>query len=413
MPSKHAILSPSSSKRWLTCPPSARLESMVPSRDTIYTQEGTIAHAIAETILNAHLCFGLKTYLGFSRTMDYVQGAANLDNDMARFYLDEITELRGQASGLGLDFDEMADIVCDKYVAIVWEEYQRQLGEDPGAQLIVEAELKLDDFIPEGFGSSDAVIISEGLLQVFDLKYGKGVRVDAEMNTQMLCYALGAYCGPAELYDIKRVAMHIVQPRLDHHSVWNIFSVQLFAWATNILKPAAEAAFHGMGETVAGEHCKFCRVAAKCPALRNASHAVSNQPVELLSDEEIAAELGRFPQIKSWMDAVETYALNQAMQGETFPGFKMVEGRSLRKITDSEKAIDILKEAGFEESAYLKPRELETISTLEKRLRKKTFNELLGGLVVKPQGKPALVPEDDPRPVFVPDGAASFNDINV
>ena len=197
MPSEHALLSPSSSARWIACPPSARLEAQVPEKDTVYTREGTIAHAMAEAILKGALESGLQTWPD-----DYSLLVSLGGPDLLRCYND--------AEGECLDPSEMMQTVADNYCRTVWEDYQKALSEDPEAQLFIEQKLKLADYVPEGFGSSDAVLIYGHTLGVYDLKYGKGVRVSAIGNSQMMCYALGALLGPGELYDIFQVAMTII-----------------------------------------------------------------------------------------------------------------------------------------------------------------------------------------------------------
>jgi hypothetical protein len=293
----------------------------------------------------------------------------------------------------------MAETVYDHYVRPVYEAYLGAKLQDPDAELLIEARLKLSEFIPEGFGSSDAVLIYGRTLEVFDLKYGKGVKVDAEHNAQMMCYALGAYCGPGETYDIADVRMTIIQPRLRHESSWAITAPDLLLWAHNSLKPAAQLAFRGEGEQVPGEHCRFCKVAAKCRALADYTLRVTKEKTEpgVMTLEEIAALLPHFSTIKSWISSVEEFALEAALEGDTIPGYKVVEGRSLRKISDPHKAMELLEGAGFEPGAYLKPAELKTITDLEKTLTKKGFKTLLGDLVIKPEGKPTLVEESDPR----------------
>ena len=358
----------------------------MPEKDTAYTREGTIAHAMAERILLYMLSEDLRQV---PDSYGFLVSAAPV------VLKDEIA----QAEAEGLDWKEMAETVYDHYCRIVFEAYLGAKLEDPDAVLLVEARLKLTEFIPEGFGSSDAVIIYGTSLEVFDLKYGKGVKVEADENPQMMCYALGAYCGPGETYDIADVRMTILQPRLRHESSWAITAPDLLHWAHNSLKPAAQLAFRGEGEQVPGEHCRFCKVAAKCRALADYTLRVTKEKTEpgVMTLEEIAALLPHFSTIKSWISSVEEYALEAALEGDTVPGYKVVEGRSLRKISDPRKAMELLEGAGFEPGVYLKPAELKTITDLEKTLTKKGFKTLLGDLVIKPEGKPTLVEESDPR----------------
>ena len=382
----HALLAPSSAKRWMTCTPSARLEALMPEKDTAYTREGTIAHAMAEQILRYMLSEDL---LEVPESFGFLTSAAPV----------VLKEQIAQAETEGLDWKEMAETVYDHYCRLVYEAYLGAKLEDPEAVLLVEARLKLTEFIPEGFGSSDAVIIYGSSLEVFDLKYGKGVKVDAERNPQMMCYALGAYCGPGELYDITTVRMTIVQPRLRHESSWAIKATDLVSWAIDELAPAAKKAFNGEGPQTPGEHCRFCKVAAQCKALADHTLSVTEKTTEpgLMTLEEIAGLLPHFDTIKSWISSVEEYALEAALEGDKIPGYKIVEGRSLRKISDSLQAQQRLSAGGWQPDDYLKPRELKTIGDLEKMLTKKGFKTLLGDLVIKPEGKPTLVEEADPR----------------
>jgi len=384
MPTAHALLSPSSSKRWMTCSPSARACESVPRQDTPYTLEGTLAHSVAEMTLNYLLleqAEALPTTEDMLSRMDF----SGLDTD-------------------GIDITEMFVTVYEGYVCIVYAEYLSDKAQDPDTELQVEAELKLDSFIPEGFGSSDAVIITDNRLRVFDLKYGKGVKVEATANSQMMCYALGALYGPGEPYLISWVEMTIIQPRLHHISSYELRAETLSDWGHQVLKPAAEKAFRGEGEYIAGDHCRFCPVAHKCKALaRYAESSVSaGSAPTLMTAEEVGQSLLKLDTIKAWISAIEEYALNECLEGRPIPGWKVVEGRSVRKITDVSGAVSTLVKLGWDEEQCYKPRELHTITELERMVGKKNFPDVLGAYVVKPQGKPTLAQESDPRPVFSP-----------
>ena len=384
----HALLAPSSAKRWMTCTPSARLEATRPNKDTAYTREGTIAHAMAESILRNLLKSEPKT---FPEAGLYFET-----------YGTEIAEFCRTCEREGLDWREMAETVYENYCRLVYEAYLGAKLEDPEAVLLIEAKLRLAEFIPEGFGSSDAVLIYKDTLEVFDLKYGKGVKVEAEENAQMMCYALGAYCGQGEFYDIANVRMTIIQPRLKHESSWGMTAPDLLNWAHNELKPAALKAWKGEGEQTPGDHCKFCKVAAQCKALADYTLKVSEDKTEpgLMSLDDIARILPHFATIKSWISSVEEFALEAALEGDTIPGYKVVEGRSVRKLSNTDEAIQRLEGAGIPAENYLKPAELKTITDLEKTLTKKGFKTILGDLVIKPEGKPTLVEEADPREPF-------------
>lgn len=384
----HALLAPSSAKRWMTCTPSARLEAAVPNKDTAYTREGTIAHAMAEGILRNLLRSEPQS---FPEAGQYFETYGN-----------EIAEFCRTAEREGLDWREMAETVYENYCRLVYEAYLGAKLEDPDAVLLIESKLQLAEFIPEGFGSSDAVLIYGDTLEVFDLKYGKGVKVDAEENAQMMCYALGAYCGQGEFYDIANVRMTIIQPRLRHESSWAMSAPDLLNWAHNTLKPAALMAWKGDGQQTPGEHCRFCRVAAQCKALADYTLRVTEDKTEpgLMSLDDIAKLLPHFSTIKSWISSVEEFALEAALEGDIIPGFKVVEGRSVRKISNVAEAMARLEGNGIPAENYLKPAELKTITDLEKTLTKKGFKTILGDLVIKPEGKPTLVEESDPREPF-------------
>lgn len=398
MPTSHALLAPSASKRWMACPPSARIESLLPEKDTVYSREGTIAHSVAE--------FMLRRYRD-----RHLLPASDIWQEQQAWGEEEWINLASEATLQGFDFKEIVETVHENYVKVVMEDYLTAQAPFSDAQLFVEAPLKLGAFIPEGFGSSDAVIIYNSTLQVYDLKYGKGVRVSAKDNPQMRCYALGAMCGPAELMDIKTVIMTIVQPRLQHVSSEALTAEQLYVWGVNVLKPAAEKAWEGKGEPVPGEHCHFCKAAAQCPALRQMAEetAATGRKPELMSPEELSDCLTKLPVIKDWVSALEEHALAKAMDGETIPGWKVVAGRSIRKISDPGAVEEVLLRAGFEPENYLKW-ELKGISDLERLVGKKSFATLLGQYVVKPQGKPTLAPIDDPRPEYS-QAEADFNNV--
>ena len=371
----------------------------MPEKDTAYTREGTIAHAVAETMLLHLLSIEAEA------VPDYADFMLSGGEPQLLNHINDCNEEK-------LDWRELSETVYDNYVRLVYEAYLGAKLEDPDAVLLVEAKLRLAEYIPEGFGSSDAVLIYGDTLEVFDLKYGKGVKVEAENNAQMMCYALGAYCGPAELYDISKVRMTIIQPRLRHESSWALNIIHLLYWAEVHLKPAAKKAFKGEGLQTPGEHCRFCKVAAQCKALASHTLRITESKTEpgLMTLDEIAHLLPSFDTIKKWITAVEEFALEQALNGETVPGFKVVEGRSIRKISSNAEAINRLKAAGFQPDSYFKTPELKTITDLEKMLTKKGFNAILGDLVIKPEGKPTLVEISDSRPALSKAGN-DFKDI--
>lgn len=378
----HALLSPSSSSRWLNCTPSARLEEKVEDKGSEYAEQGTCAHALCECKLR------------------------HLLNEETLESINEFKLLRDKW------YDTEMENCANDYVEIVWNKYQEALKSDRRARLLVEQQLNFSSWIPNSFGTADAEIVTENTMEVIDFKYGKGVEVSAVKNTQMMIYALGAL-GDYDLdYDIKEVHMTIVQPRLHNVSEWTISADELKAWADTTLRERANMAFAGEGEQKAGEWCKFCKVKARCAVLANNAVAAYTQHTDktLITDEEMPSILGLIPAIKSWCTAVEDYATAMAIDGHKWKGFKLVEGRSVRKVTDPDGLSSRLEYAGY--SDIYKPAELKSIGDLERMIGRKTFFELSDGFIDKPVGKPTLVSEDDKRPeINVNSAIEDFKDL--
>ena len=356
----HAVLSASASHRWLMCTPSARLERNFEDTTSPYAEEGTKAHALAE-----------KTLTGFLKN--------------------------GKSQAEYPENIEMQEAV-QRYVDVCIEKINgaRQISKD--SQVKVEQRLDFSNWVPEGFGTGDMVIISDEFLEIIDLKYGKGVPVSAINNSQMRLYALGMFDAYGYLYGADEVRMTIVQPRLDSISTETISVKDLLAWGEEV-KEKAKIAFAGKGEFCAGAHCRFCKARHTCRA--HADYELKNIKEDLqapeLEDFEISDILLRAKGIKTWLDGLEAYALGKALDGYDWPGMKLVEGRSNRKITDDSKAVHILVEAGYNPDDIYKPQALRSITDLEKLCGKKTFSELLSGVIEKPPGKPTLVSEKDKR----------------
>ena len=398
MPTDHALLAPSASKRWLACTPSARVEALLPDRVTPYAEEGTIAHAVAENLLYYYKAAELIAVYDdpWEHFNEFAIGRPLLNG------------LRAAAADKGFDFREILETVHDYYVKVVWEDFVKARAIDKDATLLVEQRVDLSDFVPESFGSSDAIIIFGRFLKVYDLKYGRGVRVSAKDNPQMRLYALGALWGPGETYPIDAIAMTIIQPRLHSVSLDTIGVQELAQWTAEVLVPAARKAFEGVGDFVPGEHCEFCRAKATCGALAEYTSRVvaSYGPTEGLSAEEIGAVLEKLPVIESWIAGVRQHAQRTLEDGGSIPGWKLVEGRSTRKILKEAEARQILQQAGFQQWDYDKI-ELRGITDLTRLVGDaKTFNTLLGHLVERQPGKPALAPESDPRAPYSPASSA-------
>lgn len=356
----HAILSASASSRWLHCTPSARLERKFPDASSPYALEGSRAHERAEYFLNRFL----KT---------------------------------GDSNVLIREDVEMNDAV-QAYVNICVEKINEARTASPDAQIKVEQRLDFSRWVPEGFGTGDMVMVSDKYFEIVDLKYGKGVPVSAVNNSQMRLYALGMYEAFGYLYGADEVRMTIVQPRLDSVSTETISVDDLLAWGEEV-KKKAKIAFKGEGEFCAGGHCRFCKARNTCRA--HAEYELKNVKEDLqtseLEDFEISDILLRAKGIKTWLDGLEAYALGKALDGYDWPGMKLVEGRSNRKITDDTIAANNLLNAGFGAEAIYKPRALRSITDLEKLCGKKMFSELMSGVIEKPPGKPTLVSADDKR----------------
>lgn len=369
MPGQHALLSPSSAHRWLHCTPAPRLEATEEEKSSSFADEGTLAHAIC--------AMKLKLWLK--------QPTADEEIEVARYAKYHTGEM---------------DDYTDTYVSIVLEKYAKAKQKTKDAKLLIETRLDFTEFIPESFGTGDAVIIADGTMEVIDFKYGKGVRVEAYQNPQMMIYALGALSKFSFDYRIDNVKMTIVQPRIDNISEYELHITDLWEWAEFTLRPKAKMAYKGEGEQKPGDWCQFCKVKARCRKLAKLADESCNWHTDprLISKEEMEGLLPQLPVIKTWLTGVEEFALEQALGGTSFKGYKVVEGRSIRKIAEPEVVACILNSEGYSDEAIFKPEELKGISDLEKVVGKKKFNELCGEYIVKPQGKPTLVPESDKRP---------------
>lgn len=381
--SSHALLSPSASHRWLHCTAAPRLEEGIKDEGSDYAAEGTLAHA--------YCAMKLKEFLG-------------LPTDGEK---EEIAALQ-EKYGTG----EMSEYT-DTYATIVLEKFNAARAVTPDAQLLVETRLDFSDYVPEAFGTADAIIIADGTMEIIDFKYGKGVKVSAVENPQMLIYALGAYVRFAFEYRIDNLRATIVQPRIDNLSEYEITVEELTSWASNVLTPAAEKAYKGEGPQTPGSWCQFCKVKNQCRALASKCKDVVAVDPKLITPEELAKDvLPMVPIVKTWISGVEEFALAQALSGVQLPGWKIVEGRSIRKITDTDSVADALAKSGYTQSDIYKPVEMRTITELEKLVGKKQFAALCGEWVNKPQGKPTLAPESDKRKAIDP-AADDFKDVNV
>ena len=363
-PKGHAVLSASSSERWLNCPPSARLCEAYEDKGSDYAAEGTDAHALCE--------FRLKQALGIP--------AENPIENLS-WYSEEMEEC---AAG---------------YVAYVTEllETAKQTCSDP--VVMIEQRVDFSRWVQSGYGTADLILIADGTLNICDYKHGKGVEVSAERNPQMMLYALGALEIFDGIYDIDTVRMTIFQPRKSNVSVHEMEKADLLEWADTELTQKAQLAYEGQGEFHCGEWCRFCKAKAECRERAEANLALARYDFEepaLLGDDEIADILGKVDALTAWAADVKEYALQQAVSGKEWTGWKLVEGRSNRKYTSEAAVAATVEGAGFDPYE----RKVLGITAMQKLLGKSRFEELLAPYIEKPQGKPTLVPESDKRPAM-------------
>lgn len=362
--SSHALLSASASHRWLNCPPSARLCENYEDKGSDYAAEGTDAHSLCE--------YRLKL-------------ALNIPSE------DPIPNLRW--------YSEEMEECADGYVSYVLEQVEaaRQLCSDP--IVLIEQRVDFSRWVKDGFGTADNIIISDGKLKICDYKHGRGIEVSAVENPQMMCYALGALELFDCIYDINTVSMTIYQPRRDNVSTYEMSKEDLYRWADEVLKPAADLAFAGEGKFLCGEWCGFCKAKSECRAraaenMKLAKYDFKQPP--LLTDAEIEDILAHVDELVSWASDIKEYALKQAISGKNWAGWKLVEGRSNRKYTNEAAVAKTVENAGLD--PYEK--KVLGVTAMQKLLGKARFDELLSPYIEKPQGKPTLVPESDKRPAM-------------
>lgn len=377
MPGRHAVLSPSSAARWLNCPPSARLNEKLIERfgdeSSPFAEEGTKAHSLGE----------IKLRLA--------------NGEINEFMYRSRRELLG-------DIPKEMDDATDYYRDLVLEKLYSARRVDPSAQLFVEQRLNMTPWVPECFGTGDAVIVSEGILEVCDLKYGKGVPVSALNNPQARLYGLGATEAFGALYDFTRVRNTIIQPRLDSVTDETLKREELFQWGEE-LKPIARQAFEGKGEFKSGDHCRFCKARAICSArVAEAMHVFEQggSDVATIPDEQIPGILSHLDVFESWAKDLRAYALSQALRGVEYKGYILTRGRRPgRKWKNEDATIDQLARAGLTEEQYMK-HELKSPAEIEKLMGKAGFNATMTDLLYQGEGKLELMPEDCGRVAYDP-----------
>ena len=365
----HSELGPSSSERWLKCTPSAMLSAQFQDKPSVYAEEGTFLHELCE--------LKLHRYLG-DMTKDVIerQYAEHRDND---FYSDEA--------------EEVTDVYVNHCIEVI--EAIRLSCPDP--YIAVEHRLDFSEYVPDGFGTGDFIAIADGVIEVIDFKGGRGVRVNADHNSQLMLYGLGALLEFDPLYDIKTVRMTIVQPRLQNISSFEMDADELIKWADGYLHPRALLAQKGEGEFCAGDHCRWCKARHTCRArseyFMQLARRDFKQP-DLLTDEEIADMMPVAEALNNWVQDLLAFATQQAVEGKQWAGYKLVAGRTVRKYTNEAEVIKACTDAGYTD---IYKTSLLGVGDLEKRMGRKAFREVLGKLVYKPEDTPTLVPVSDPR----------------
>lgn len=363
----HALLSASSSHRWLECPPSAVANEAYPNQDTAFTQEGTLAHEVAEAMARARV----------------IEGRQEPD----------ILELPEGFT------KEMID--C----AIEYADYIDEHKKSNHAIVLLEQRVDFSPWVPDGFGTCDCIIIQDGTLTIIDYKYGQGVAVSATNNPQMKLYALGALNDYGVAMDVKKVELHIFQPRLNNISTDNLTVEELMQWAEKTVKPTAEKAIKGKGKYSPGEHCRFCQHGGKCRALTKLcteyleTHGL-RVSLPVLAPHEVADVLRMEPMVTLWLKKVKEQALTTLMNGEELPGYKLVEGKlGNRKWRNDREVFDLLTEAGYDDTEITETKVLSP-SQMDKAIGKKKVAELLEGLIERAPGAPTIAPITDKRPAY-------------
>jgi len=373
----HALLSASGASRWIACTPSPRLEENFENKSSSFAEEGTLAHEFAE--------FFLRCFTGDKDGSDAIEDLEILRNQ--EHYSDDM------------------ELYIEKHTDYVLQQFTEAKRLTPDAVLLIEKKVDITHLIEEGFGTCDVIIIADGTMEVIDLKYGMGIRVSAEDNSQLKLYASGALEEYEMLYDIHTVRLTITQPRMDSISSWEISTEDLIKWGQEVVKPKALEAYAGAGEQVVGDHCHFCRAAPKCKAQlelakATAQKAFTDDEVQLISDEELIDMYAKIPLVKKWFDKVTDHLYQEALDGKKWEGYKLVDGQSRRGWLDEDKAAEILYENTSLTGTMIYNSKLKGIGDIEKLVGEKEFPVLLGEVVGFKKTAPSLVPESDKRPAL-------------
>ena len=367
--STHAFLSPSASHRWLMCPPSAKLNAALPDQTSPYAKQGTDAHELCAYLVEKALGRDVKDP---TENLDY--------------------------------YDEEMQMCAEGYAEFVMQELELARQTCPDTEVLIEQKVDFSKWVEGGKGTADCILLSDGTAEIIDYKNGLGVMVSSESeefggNPQLMCYSLGVIDMFDGIYNIDTIRMAIYQPRTDNLSVYEMSKADLLKWADEVLAPTAALAMKGEGEFKAGSHCQFCKCKATCRKRAEFNLEMAQYDFAMpdtLEDHEVEAILMKVDQLTSWADDVKEYALNQALQGKEYENFKVVEGRSVRKYTDEDAVAFAVKDAGFDPFE----KKLLGITAMTSLLGKKKFEDLLGGMIMKPPGKPTLVPKSDKRPAL-------------
>ena len=367
--STHAFLSPSASHRWLMCPPSAKLNAALPDQTSPYAKQGTDAHELCAYLVEKTLGRDVKDP---TENLDY--------------------------------YDEEMQMCAEGYAEFVMQELELARQTCPDTEVLIEQKVDFSKWVEGGKGTADCILLSDGTAEIIDYKNGLGVMVSSESeefggNPQLMCYSLGVIDMFDGIYNIDTIRMAIYQPRRDNLSVYEMSKADLLKWADEVLAPTAALAMKGEGEFKAGSHCQFCKCKATCRKRAEFNLEMAQYDFAMpdtLEDHEVEAILMKVDQLTSWADDVKEYALNQALQGKEYENFKVVEGRSVRKYTDEDAVAFAVKDAGFDPFE----KKLLSITAMTSLLGKKKFEDLLGGMIMKPPGKPTLVPKSDKRPAL-------------
>lgn len=364
----HALLSASSSHRWLECPASAVAAEAYPQQETEFTREGTLAHEVAECI------------------------ASGVSPDSLRHDLDSL----GGADGVDKEMIDCAE---------GYRDYIQEQTKSDTAHVLLERKVDFSPWVPEGFGTCDCIILQDDTMTVIDYKYGVGVPVSAVDNPQLKLYALGALNDYGFAFDVTKVELHIYQPRINNVSTDKMTVEELLTWAEQTVKPTAKKAAQGKGGYKAGTHCRFCPHAGKCRALsKHCTEFVETHDLRVgvpkLAPFEVAEVLAMEPVIALWLKKVKEQALTTMLEGGEVPGYKVVEGKEgNRKWTDEAQVAKTLESIGYDTEDITETKLLSP-AKMDKAIGKEKVAELLSEFIDRSPGAPIIALETDKRPAY-------------